>query len=47
MIAHAFFQTDEGGWSWDIPERCEDDSPDLERARKPEQQKPPPEVPET
>jgi hypothetical protein len=28
----AFLQTDEGGWSYDIPEREEDDTPDLDRS---------------
>jgi predicted NUDIX family NTP pyrophosphohydrolase len=27
----AFLQTDDGGWSYDIPEREDDGSPDLER----------------
>lgn len=31
---HAFFQSDEGGWSWDIPERVDDETPQ-DRARVP------------
>jgi len=29
----AFLQTDAGGWSYDIPDREDDESPDLERDR--------------
>ena len=39
MTAGAFFQTDAGGWSDDIPERDDDDTPELER----ELRAPPPE----
>ncbi len=28
----AFLQTDAGGWSYDIPEREDDETPDLDRS---------------
>lgn len=40
-IPRAFHQSDAGGWSDDIPERQDDDAPDLERDEDP----PPDEVP--